>query len=88
MADPALNGGPEAAALKERERFAQIPVCSDALALKRLSARLGLESGEDRGAACSQLSARCRRPCGRPTAGRTWGPPAGLSRWLMCPGIP
>jgi len=47
MADPVLNDGSEVAALKERERFAQILVLFGRHGLKGLSARLGLGSGGD-----------------------------------------
>lgn len=45
MVDPALMDGPEAEALKERERFAQILVLFGRHGLKGLAARLGLRRG-------------------------------------------
>lgn len=47
MADPAPIDGPEAQALKERERFAQILVLFGRHGLKGLAARLGLRAGSD-----------------------------------------
>ena len=47
MADPALIDVPESAALKERDRFAQILVLFGRHGLKGLAARLGLGAGRD-----------------------------------------
>lgn len=47
MADPSPTDGPELAALKERERFAQILVLFGRHGLKGLAGRLGLKLGSD-----------------------------------------
>jgi len=47
MADPALKDGPETAAMKERERFAQILILFGRHGLKGLSAKLGLGTDQE-----------------------------------------
>jgi ubiquinone biosynthesis protein len=47
LADPALIDVPESAALKERDRFAQILILFGRHGLKGLAARLGLGAGRD-----------------------------------------